>query len=319
MPQVGNHLNGGESSALLGQRNAVVSQNQVLVKEIQNLNSKVSLLENNANALHQGQVLNRLVDLSHSELSRSPWLLPSATPLTLRPQPETQLTPFPHGSFSINQLKVPVVQPITKNWLKENVGNANNIRIQLKLILGQVALLPQMDKELAIANFVTDSEARNFVSTFFAQLKSGEKQFEEDAFITAFLQSVNSDVRPLSVIALHDILGGKVTQGASSVAKYNESFYQRARLLPNETQESLCLHYLSGLKPELGTLCCLDRDNKRWTSLHDLVTFTLAEEERLNLTKSFALKTTSMHSLAVVTPKMRVRRNWKHKGKLMGN
>ena len=62
MPQVGNHLNGGELSALFGQMNAVVSQNQVLVKEIQNLNSKVSLLENNANALQQGQVLNRLVE-----------------------------------------------------------------------------------------------------------------------------------------------------------------------------------------------------------------------------------------------------------------
>ena len=72
------------------------------------------------------------------------------------------------------------------------------------------------------------------------------------------------------------------------MAKYNERFYQRSRRLPQESQASLCLHYLAGLNSELRTLCCMDRDNKRWDSLHALVTFTLAEEERLNMKASSA-------------------------------
>jgi len=44
MPQAGNQLTGGELSALLGQMNAVVHQNQVLANEVQNLGAKVVYL-----------------------------------------------------------------------------------------------------------------------------------------------------------------------------------------------------------------------------------------------------------------------------------
>lgn len=164
----------------------------------------------------------------------------------------------------------------------------------MELILGAVAHVPlnEMTKELAIQSYMADPEARAFVNTHFAQLKSQGwmegMPFDGAAFTEAFLQSVNSDVRPLSVVALHDLIEGKVTQGSNPVAKYNEHFHQRARLLPHESQQSLCLHYLNGLTPELRTRCCLDRNNNRWSSLNALVTFTLAEEERLNLTTSIA-------------------------------
>ena len=146
--------------------------------------------------------------------------------------------------------------------------------------------------------------------------------FDGMAFTEAFLQSVNSDVRPLNVVALHDLIEGKVTQGMSPVAKYNEQFHQKARLLPNESQESLCFHYLRGLTPELRSRCCLDRNNNRWSSLNDLVTFTLDEEERLNLITEFNSDAAQLQSvqpdasLAVVPPMKRACSEWKHKGKI---
>ena len=57
------------------------------------------------------------------------------------------------------------------------------------------------------------------------------------AWLSPKPSSVNSDVRPLNVVALHDLIEGKVTQGMSPVAKYNEHFHQKARLLPNESQD----------------------------------------------------------------------------------
>ena len=70
------------------------------------------------------------------------------------------------------KVKVPAVTPITKSWLRENVGNATNLRIQIDLILGAVARIPvnEMTKELAIQSYVIDLEARAFVSTYFAHL-----------------------------------------------------------------------------------------------------------------------------------------------------
>ena len=226
------------------------------------------------------------------------------------------------------KVKVPAVTPITKSWLKENVGNATNLRIQIDLILGAVARIPvnEMTKELAIQSYVIDPEARALVSTHFAHLKNtGWKEgmpFDGEAFTEAFLQSVNSDVRPLDVVALHDLIEGKVTQGMSPVAKYNEHFHQKARLLPNESQESLCFHYLKGLTPELRSRCCLDRNNNRWSSLNNLITFTLAEEERLNLMSEFNADTAHLQYvqpnalLAAFPPMKRARREWKHKGKM---
>ena len=78
-----------------------------------------------------------------------------------------------------------------------------------------------------------------------------------------------------------DLMHGKVTQGHDCAARYAENFLTRARILPKESQAVLCGFFLAGLKPELRALCCLDRDNREWTSLQALVQHTFSEETRL--------------------------------------
>jgi hypothetical protein len=102
-------------------------------------------------------------------------------------------------------------------------------------------------------------------------------------FCAGFVSYFSGEVRNPGSVALWDITSGRVTQGSDPSATYAERFMTCARLLPNESQSSLCVHFLRGLRPDLRPLCCLDRDNREWVSLHDLVRFTASEEIRLSV------------------------------------
>jgi hypothetical protein len=90
-------------------------------------------------------------------------------------------------------------------------------------------------------------------------------------------------VRSRESIALEEILSGSIVQGSLPAAMYAEKFYSRSRILTQESQSSLCHHFLRGLRPELRPLCCLDQNNQPWTSLHALVQHTFAEELRYHV------------------------------------
>ena len=83
-----------------------------------------------------------------------------------------------------------------------------------------------------------------------------------------------------------DILSGKLGQQAKEpVAQYVERFMTRARIVPSESPASLCVHLVKGLLPELRAVCCLDRENREWNNLPNLIRHIYAEEVRWNLRK----------------------------------
>ena len=137
-----------------------------------------------------------------------------------------------------------------------------------------------------LRRFMDAPDAKAYHTTFFEELVGSGATFDREKYISGFISAFTGDVRPMAVVALHELHEGKVTQMSDSVAKYSERFFQRSRQLPQESQSTLCLLFLSGLKPELRARCCMDRDNNRWTSLSALVKHTLAEEERVNMANS---------------------------------
>ena len=85
------------------------------------------------------------------------------------------------------------------------------------------------------------------------------------------------------MVALSELHGGHIRQeGTESAAQYTQRFISRAVALPDESQASLCLFYLHGLKLELQKQCLLDKNGKHWDHLDHLIEFTYAEEEKLN-------------------------------------
>ena len=114
-----------------------------------------------------------------------------------------------------------------------------------------------------------------------------ELNAHENRMVKDTVRYVFGEVRPASVQALDDLHEGQVRQGKDEpVARYAQRFMVKARMVPNESQQSLCRLYLAGLKNGLKEQCLLDRDNNRWTSLHDLIQFSFGEEERYNLRTS---------------------------------
>jgi hypothetical protein len=135
---------------------------------------------------------------------------------------------------------------------------------------------------MGLLDFFEDISAVEWIQAY---LESPANQpFELVPFTTALMQMFGAEVRPRAVVALEDLMTGRVLQGSDSVARYSERFNQRARVLVHESQASLCKHYVAGLHPALRRLCVLDRDGKEWESVHALQQFALVEELRLTYT-----------------------------------
>ena len=103
-----------------------------------------------------------------------------------------------------------------------------------------------------------------------------ELNAHETEMVRDTVRYVFGEVRPASVQALDDLHEGQVKQGKDEpVVRYAQRFMVKARMVPGESQQSLCRLYLAGLKNGLKEQCLLDRNNNRWTSLHDLIQFSL--------------------------------------------
>lgn len=105
----------------------------------------------------------------------------------------------------------------------------------------------------------------------------------------AFLQRFAGQVRSDRVVALERLIGGEITQGSGSVAEYVERFEAARRMLPEESPESMCKHFVRGLSAEMRLRCCLTRDGHEWGSVVALAEFAMGEERRLNLARELGL------------------------------
>jgi hypothetical protein len=184
---------------------------------------------------------------------------------------------------------------INERFLRDILGQAGaeGCLIQLKYLLKYNQHLPDYPQN--VQPFVVDMTAAVFVQSALLAL---EKELRarpdlqirdgsglcpaEHVFIASFLQWATGEVRPPAVIALEELHSGAVRQGNDAAAQYAQKFFQRSRVLPAESQASLCTFFLRGLKPDLQSRCLMDRNNVRWSNLLSLVQFTYAEEERMN-------------------------------------
>ncbi|GAX84686.1 hypothetical protein CEUSTIGMA_g12107.t1 [Chlamydomonas eustigma] len=123
-----------------------------------------------------------------------------------------------------------------------------------------------------LPHFIEDYDVKDFVKSYFKSLPVDVPFIEED-FKTSLKRFVSGEVRSQVAIARATLVGRELKQGPDSAAKYAQRFFQCSRLIPDECQVSLCLHYLAGLNPELKQACTLDRDGNEWQSLSSLVKY----------------------------------------------
>jgi hypothetical protein len=108
------------------------------------------------------------------------------------------------------------------------------------------------------------------------QLFESDPDITEVNFANAFLARFTGQVRSQATLALEKMVSRSIMQGQDDVALYASKFNQVARLLPDESQVSLCQHYVSGLNISMRATCCLDMWGDEWVDLQDLVKFSLA-------------------------------------------
>ena len=101
-------------------------------------------------------------------------------------------------------------------------------------------------------------------------------------FSSELVNYCTGQVRSESVLALEALIKGHVTQGSSSATDYAQRFLNITRVLPNETQISLCKHYINGLTPALRARACLTRENQEWTDLQSCIQYSYSEEYRMS-------------------------------------
>jgi len=140
------------------------------------------------------------------------------------------------------------------------------------------------------ATFVEDHSVKKYIIEYFEALQANGQVLIDEDFITEVSRLVSGEVRSRVEVARAMLIGRAIKQFQDSAAKYAQRFYQCSRLLLDESQASLCLHYLAGLKPELQQACAVDLQGNSWTNLDNLVKFSYGEEIRLQA------KSTSFHS-----------------------
>lgn len=251
-----------------------------------------------------------------SEQLRTGNIAPVAAPVAAAPmhatapQPSGPISEYPEyrahvvsthaAAPTVGHAKAPMPDSITSSLLSEAVQQPHVLRLSLEAIFdhlqrGRTAL--EEFPSLLMA-FIKDFSGKQWAATWLrghalvqpegaspAELRAQFAAWRE-AFIEAFVHFTSGVVRAPNVIALEELMSGQVRQGDEPAAKYAERFLIRARLLPEESQLSLCKYFLAGLRPPLRRACCLDRENREWTALHTLVQYVYAEEVRLNQSRA---------------------------------
>jgi hypothetical protein len=158
---------------------------------------------------------------------------------------------------------------------------------QLTLLVASIAkYIVRVDLELPgdILSWLHDVTLARWAAEYI-NANGGSPQAPSEAWLQAFMQAMShfvfGEVRAPAVVALEDLMLGKVQQGSQPVARYAEQFFMRARQLQSESQVSLCAYYLRGLRPDLRARCRLDNHAREWTDLATLVQFSYGEELRL--------------------------------------
>jgi hypothetical protein len=218
-------------------------------------------------------------DARKSEQTSPPLVLPVPRDLSLV---KPLVTPLVETTLPSSTLTNPgkLVRPdkITSSALKNWLGRPELLKLRVRAIVAFVQRAG-LQYPADIASFLSDDE----LSLWFMTYLEANTDFDLEVFLEALVHFVMGEVRSTATIALEDLMSGRVKQGSDPAAKYAEKFFQRSRILVHESQSSLCQHFLAGLNPDLRVLCCLDRDNHEWTSLHALVRYTFAEELRLKM------------------------------------
>ena len=131
-----------------------------------------------------------------------------------------------------------------------------------------------------IVLFLDVCPLQDFVLAQLTENKQSGKPFVYEDFKDALVRFFCGEVRSTASIALDEILNGLVTQGRDPVAVYAERFRQKALLLPDESPQSLCAHFLRGMDPELRGYCCLDDKHREWKDLDGLLGHSRTQELR---------------------------------------
>lgn len=103
-----------------------------------------------------------------------------------------------------------------------------------------------------------------------------------DDFTQELVRYCTGQVRSESVLALESLIKDQITQGSSSTAEYAQRFLNVVRLLPDESQASLCHYYVKGLTPALRSRTCLTRDNQEWADLNSCMQYSYSEEYKMS-------------------------------------
>ncbi|GAX83713.1 hypothetical protein CEUSTIGMA_g11138.t1 [Chlamydomonas eustigma] len=140
--------------------------------------------------------------------------------------------------------------------------------------------------EEELPTFIDDHSVHKFVSEFLENLLRTNQPLIDDELIDAVTRFVSGEMRSRVEIARAMLVGRAIKQNHDSVAKYAQRFYQSSRLCPDESQASLCLHYLAGLKLEMQQACAVDIHGQSWNNLDALVRFSYGEEIRLQARSS---------------------------------
>ena len=261
---------------------------------VQRQGTDILVLQQNQGLLQQqvtsalGETQIPVVTTPTTNPTPTPTINPTSTPTTTLPSAPAPLTTLPLAPPP-KGIKLSAPKPLTKSLLNELVEDPGTLELHLDKILAYVSQ-PGVTFSLkeGVMQAMEATSAMNAVNSYFVEHveKDGSGPFDPAHFKAEFIRSFTGEVRPASVIALHELMAGKVTQGSEPIAKYAERFYQRARRLPKESPQTLCLYFLNGLKPELRGLCCMDHQNNRWGDLHALVKFATAQEERENMRNS---------------------------------
>jgi hypothetical protein len=112
------------------------------------------------------------------------------------------------------------------------------------------------------------------------QVFANDPTISSDEFSKLFLSRFTGQVRSQATLALEKLVSRAVTQGHDDMGVYAAKFNQVARLLPNESQVSLCQHFISGMQADLRAACCLDLLGDEWDDLQKCIKFSIAASIR---------------------------------------
>lgn len=200
---------------------------------------------------------------------------PSATPTAIPIGPYSNLTPFSLSQGSVSAREGPMPEPFRAELTHMSPAD---IRTRMERIF-----IHMQRRRASLSELPDWFHYTSGMTTWVVNLLAARPSITTEAFTTSLVSYCTGQVRPQSVLALEQLITGQITQGSDSAPQYASRFLNIARVLPNETQDSLCKHYITGLTPALRVRSCLTRENKEWTDLMDLMQFSYSEEYRMSL------------------------------------